>query len=207
MDEKYEIEKYMIKQFWGIKDISQEFLDCFYRKEYRLINFKALIDENSIKNIDEIQVQEIKLKCKLIDELIRMLGFSNDAGTNKAVITNEQLQTNINQVLQQSLFFKDFDKHRLLFGLEKAKSTMFKKWTTKIFLNMINGIFERFGLVIKAQKKQIRFGKDRYYEITYLLLYEKNILEFIDHDKLSKKYNFFVKEGTKWNNFKNVILQ
>ena len=70
-------------------------------------------------------------------------------------LTSEQLHTSIKNILKDSILFKNYDKHRMLFGLEKTKST--KEWSSKIFLNTINALFEKFGLIIKNKRKNGRF--------------------------------------------------
>lgn len=196
-DEICSVKKYEIKQFWNIKKINLDFLDNFFEKEYILINLKALINPDNIKEENEIKKTELLLKCKIIDELICLLGFADEYG-GENVFTNEQLKTNMDRVFNESLFFKNFNKHRLLFGKEKAKESMFKKWTTKVFLNMINPLFEKFGLVIKSNKKRLRIGKKLIYSITYTLLYKYNINEFIDTKLLSKKYCIGFDQINKW---------
>ena len=178
-EEKIIIERNMLRITWGIEEISQEFLKCFYQKDYILKNLKALIDIKDIDEEDPIKIAEMKLKCKIIHELISMLGFScNTVG--KTVISKEDLETNIQQILQKSMLFKDFNKNRMLFGLEKVKSSSFKKWTSKIFLNMVNSLLNRFGIKIKCKKKSIRVDKSFSYEFTYSLQFIHNINEFID---------------------------
>ena len=98
-------------------------------------------------------------------------------------------------IIDNSLYFKDFDKHRKLFGMQEIRQSMFKKWTSKIFLNTLNGVLERFGFVVKAYKKRIRMGKIRYYKLTYSLICLYNINEIIDLTFLLKKYNININKS------------
>ena len=204
VDEIYMIEKYMIKNFWNIDEISQEFLDCFYRKEYILTNLKALIDHDNIKEDDPIKKTELLLKCKIIDDLICMLGFANVDG-GQTVLTSEQLKTNMDKILNSSLFFKNFDKNRLLFGMEKAKNHMFKEWNIKIFVKSINVVFQKFGLKLNSFKKRIRQGKILKLKIIYAFGNLFDIDKFINFDQLFNKYSITPESYIINNNLFNIL--
>ena len=73
----------------------------------------------------------MKLKCKIIDELISMLGFTCDS-IGQIVITSKQLETTINQILQKIYFLKSLISIGYSF-LEKVKSNAFKNWSSKSF--------------------------------------------------------------------------
>ena len=106
----------------------------------------------------------------------------------------------MNNILQKSLFFSDYNKHRLLFGLGKAKPTMLKKWTIKGFLNTINALFERFGVVIRNKQKSKKIKgkctKINNYTIETII----NIEKFIKIN--NNKFNFIIKKEYDMSNTK-----
>ena len=156
--DKFKIEKYMIKQFWGLQELTKEFLNDFYQKEYVLTNLNALIDLKTFKCEDNIKHSEMKLKCAIIDDLIRLLGFANDID-GQAVIKSDHLEANIKKVISDSLLFKDFNKHRLLFGMDKVKTNTYLKWDKKKCLISLNNILDSFGLRINYVKIRERIKK------------------------------------------------
>ena len=99
------------------------------------------------------------------------------------------MEVNIQKVITISLLFKDFHKHRLLFGMEKLKTNVFNNWNKKQFLKSINVIFHSFGLKITYKNNRLRKKGKRIYNILYTLEFENNIDNFINFDDLLKKYN------------------
>jgi len=190
-NEKYQIEKYMMKKNWGVKKMTPEFLECFYGKEYRLNNLSALIDNTNITEKDGIKLEELKLKCKIIKELLSMLQFTS-VKRQQIKLTSEQLHTSIKNILKDSILFKDYDKHRMLFGLEKTKST--KEWTSKMFLNTINALLERFGLVIKNKQNSTHIKGHAVKINIYCIEYIDNMNELLK----GTKNDIFVKKSNKW---------
>jgi hypothetical protein len=190
-DEKYQIEKYMMKKTWGVKKLTPEFLECFYGKEYRLNNLSALIDNTNITEKDGIKLEELKLKCKIIKELLCMLQFISVAN-RQVKLTSEQLHTSIKNILKDSILFKNYDKHRMLFGLEKTKST--KEWSSKMFLNTINALLERFGLIIKNKQKSTHVKGLAINNNIYYIEYLDNINELLKDNK----NKLFIKKSKIW---------
>ncbi len=177
--EKYQIEKYIIKKTWGIEEVTLTFLNTYYKKEYMLNNLSALLDASLIDKMDSIVSAELKTKCKVIKEIVSMLEFNCNAIADQASITSKQLNDNMKIVLKDSSFFNDYNKHRLMFGLEKAKDIPVEKWTSVMFLKTIGAVLERFGLTIYNKQKNKKV-KGKVVKInTYIFGDIDNILQFV----------------------------
>jgi hypothetical protein len=188
IDENSNVEKINLVD---VEELNEDFLDCFYGKEYRLHNLSALIDNTNITEKDGIKLEELKLKCKIVQELLCMLQFTS-VKRQQIKLTSEQLHTSIKNILKNSILFKDYDKHRMLFGLEKTKST--KEWTSKMFLNTINALFEKFGLIIKNKQKSKRIEGNIISTNTYCIEYIDNINELLNY----KDLHIFAKKSKRW---------
>lgn len=108
----------------------------------------------------------------------------------------------MNKIIKNSIYYKDFDRYGKLFRTVEIRESMFKKWNTKIFLNTLNGILERFSLIIRTINKRIRKGKDLGYRTTYNLCCLYNINEIIDLTELLKKFNININKDKRWNELK-----
>jgi len=145
-NEKFSFQKYRFKKFWDVKEVNDENLEQYFRKELNVNRLLMLFDKPVIDNnyIDN----DIKQKVDIIKDIIKTLGF--DINNLDIKLDREVYYENVKKLLNDSSFEKNYDKIRVLFGRTKEKLNRKMKGSgLAIFLN---NFMEHFGLVINFIK-------------------------------------------------------
>lgn len=186
-EEKISLEKYNIKEFWNIENITEEFLNKFYGKNEILQNLRFLMGEdlvNSWSSLGGIVFdKQVKLdQITIINEIITLLGFEL-LNMNKK-INRESFLINVNNAITKSQLFTNSIKSKLLFGLYNYKIKNIKK-SFKAFMGFINTLLSDWGLKIishrKSTSKNVSGKKITINNSQYILSYINNIDKYIKH--------------------------
>lgn len=174
-DEKFSVHKFKIKHFWGIEDLDMEFLRKYYRKEYILVNLKAVLNIHTDLSVDEYTDRYFVHKEEVIRELIKVLGF-NLKKINR-IIKKEKFYENGKKLLTDSKFSENYDKIRALFGKSKAK--LDTNLTGGNLIKMINSYLNEFGLKVKCKSVVKKIKGKCYKKSQYKIKICKAYTEFI----------------------------
>jgi hypothetical protein len=186
-DQKYAIEKYLYKEYWKIDELTEDFLDMWFRKTYILDNIKSLLEEkelNNIMTIDKfnknnylVHEKDIhKERTDIIKELIETIGFDLEDIGNNLILDRETFVENMEKSVKNCKIFKDVIDCEFLFGV---KSKQVK--TVKAFIGFVNSIFKNWGLNINFIKTAMRDTQTKKFMniYTYSLSYYQNINDYL----------------------------
>ena len=189
-DDKFAIDKYMIKREWNIKNVDKEFLNKFYGKTYILRNLRRLTGYKQINpylNIDDVDGKYIidfdnahdLQKDHIIKDLIKIMGFK--LPVDDTIIKKEKFEKNIKLVMSKSKLFINTNKteHLFNFNLNKLENID----SIKQFIGFVNTIIKEYGIIIKAIKKnkknKIANKWKTISEYVYKLLYISDIDKYL----------------------------
>jgi len=144
--EKFSVQKFKIKKFWDVDDVTIEFLQTYFRKEKVLINLRYLLERDLGQDSNEYIDNNTEKKCEVINEIIKVLGFDlDDLGI---VIGMKEFYENGTILVSDSHFSKKYDKIRILFA--QSKKVLDPELTGGNLIKMINGYLKDFGLTIQC---------------------------------------------------------
>jgi len=196
--EKIQMIKYKILNTFGIDKLDEDFIDTYYKKNYLIYNFMALLDEkNIIGDINDKTITERHQKVKIIKEILYDFGM-NDI-TQKITISRPLLLEIMDNIIENNKIFTDEQYIRQLFGLEKSRR---KKITSKEFLKYINQLLNLYGIDI-TKKNSFKKKNSKSVRVDYyMILIDLNIVELIKykHKRNSNIYGMFKLEDVKTNN-------
>lgn len=170
-DEKYKIKKHTLKLALGVDKLDETIIKKFNVNSIK--NYIGLIDENNIKDNDDNQTLELKDKSRLLNQLIKDLGFTN-IFDNKKIDKNLFIK-NMNKVLNSNEVFTDIKNTQIRFELNKSKAIN----STKKFLGFINSLLKNYH--IKISRIQIREKWDSDKESAYIIEHLDYINEFLEY--------------------------
>ncbi|ARF08490.1 superfamily II helicase [Catovirus CTV1] len=147
-DEKFSFQKYIIKKFWKIDNIDQEFLDKYYRQEHKLIKLRKILGLSVDSQYETIVLLQ---KTDVVNNILKMTGF--DVQNTNKVVKGEELHKNIIKLMTDSSFSKNYDNIRILFG--KAKKKLNKDMKLPYLISMINSYLNEFCVCIKSNRKRV----------------------------------------------------
>jgi hypothetical protein len=185
--QKYAIEKYIYKKHWGV-DITEEFLNLWFRKTYVLDNLKGLTDESMISDKQMFTVDsnnkdnyllygkaKQKQRIDMVKELIKYMGFDLQQ-IGEVVLNRETFVENMNKCVKECKIFTDSKISDILF---ECKTKELK--SVKAFIGYVNSLLKNWGLQVITCEKTIRDIKTKKYisEYTYNLNYYQTINIYI----------------------------
>lgn len=150
--EKFSFQKFKIKSFWKIDNVTLEFLQTHFRKERILINLRCILDKNLGSCSSDYIDNDIDAKCEVILEIVTVLGF--DLTDLDKVIGMKEFYENGHKLVSDSNFSARYKKIRILFNQSKKK--LDSELTGGNFFKMINGYLKDFGLYVYCKKKSKR---------------------------------------------------
>jgi hypothetical protein len=159
-NEQYQINKYIMKEKWLLKELDEEIIKNHIDKDYILENYLNLISGVSVEHKNEIKINTIKKQIEKVKEIIKDIGF--DLDNRDIQISHDVYTTNINKVIEK-MNTKDF---KILFTHSKIK---FVK-------SRISEFFDDWGLCFESKKVPKRDG-DKVKKITYHKLSNINIID------------------------------
>ena len=185
--QKYAIEKYLYKKQWKV-DITEEFLNLWFRKTYVLDNIKGLFSESNISEKQMFTVDadnkdnyllygkaKQKQRILMIKELISCMGFDLQK-IDKLIINRETFVENTNKCVKECKIFTDAKECEILFGYKVKEIN-----NVRAFMTFVNQIIKNWGLYVKSLEKTIRNPETKKYisEYTYNLEYYQSINNYI----------------------------
>ena len=183
-DQKYAIEKYLYKEYWKIDELTEDFLDMWFRKTYILDNIKSLLEEKELNNIMTIDKfnknnylvydkDKQKERTDIIKELIGTIGFDLEDIGNNLILDRDTFVENMEKSVKNCKIFKDSVNCKFLFGFKSKRVK-----TVKAFIGFVNSILKNWGLNIIFHKKQIR-EKNRICILSYSLDFFQEINNYL----------------------------
>jgi len=159
--QKYAIEKYLYKKQWKV-DITDEFLNLWFRKTYVLDNIRGLLDESMISEKQMFTVDhnnkdnyllygkaKQKQRIDMVKELISCMGFDLQK-IGELVINRETFVENMEKCVKGCKIFTDKDCE-ILFGC-KVKEIK----NVRAFMTFVNQIIKNWGICMDVKKTSIR---------------------------------------------------
>ena len=177
--DKVEIEKYVYKDKWNVKEINEEFLDKYYGKTHVLNNLRMFLGKTEIKPyvttnkkdeyvLDFNKVKQ-KEKIKMIKQVIKKLGFE-EINDNK-LISKDDFEKNIQHIVNNCDMFTDINKSKPLFGINIKRNFI----SVKSFMGFINSVFKNWGFKIGRWGRRVKIKKKTKELSYYKLIYINNI--------------------------------
>jgi ribosomal protein L34 len=156
-EEKYEIEKYIYMSKFGLTEMTEEFLEAYYKKIEIFDNHLGIIDIRNVKNyefkngIDYETQKRIKL-CECAHNIINTLGFEN-------CYDNKQIDgTTIEKTIP---FVNEY------YNLMMLKKQL--KDTNKSHIGGINNVLNQYGLYLKSSDNIVKVNKKVIHSSSYSL--------------------------------------
>jgi hypothetical protein len=185
--QKYAIEKYLYRKQWKV-DITEEFLNLWFRKTYILDNLKGLLDESMILDKQMFTVDsnnkdnyllygkaKQKQRIDMVKELISCMGFDLQK-IGELVINRETFVENMEKCVKECKIFTNNKDSEILFGC-KVKEIK----NVRAFMTFVNLIIKNWGLKVNSTEKKIRDSKTKelFSEYIYNLNYYQSINNYI----------------------------
>jgi hypothetical protein len=152
-EEKYQIERYMYKNDWGIKELDEKSLAKCFHRTHILYNNRAInnMESKPYKSVDEeyadVDLKIKKKKLEYVNELLQVLTFKDEENAfTGETLDAKQLQKLQKKVMTKCKLFTDSNV-QLLFGFKKQSTK-----SVKSFLRFINSVFANYGIKIASKK-------------------------------------------------------
>jgi len=169
-EDKFKIAKHSYKMKLGVDKLNDEILSAF-REKSRVDNFVYLIDDKNIPLHLDNQTKEKKLKIKILNSIIKDLGFKNIFDTTP--ILKEDFIKNSETLMANNEFFTNFSNTKTLFNVNKNKRDL----TQKGFLGFINTILDDYCINIKYHQ----LPKSQNRATSYIIIQKDNINEILQY--------------------------
>lgn len=169
--DKMKIEKHFFKLVWKVDEINEEFLDKYIAMTPTLLNLRNLVS-GILGDIMSYYDAKYKEKIEIVKELISGLGF--DSVMDKKMIKGSVFWINRENIETTHRLFVDKNTYYPLFNLSKKKIV-----SNKAYLGLINGLFRRYGFVIKCIKKNVKINKKVKKEYSYHIHINKELSNFV----------------------------
>jgi hypothetical protein len=144
-EEKLKIKKHALKFHLGLDELNEDVIKVFDVQS--VTNFTSLIDVKNIKEHDDNQTLETIDKSKIVNKLIKEIGFKNIFDQKKR-IDKETFLTTAKQIIETNDMFKNIKNTQIRFNISKEK----KCNTNKAFLGFVNTILDKYFLKIQYFK-------------------------------------------------------
>ena len=162
-DEEYCYYKYGIINYWKLKIITIEILEKYLQTEIILNRLLYLYDKQLVGS--KYCEDKINEKTNVIKEIINILGF--DLYNLEIILNRETYYDNVNKLLNNNEFAKNFNKNRKIFGMTRAKLNKNLKGSGLSIC--LNNFLKKFGLQIICKINKITITKNK----------RKNIFKFL----------------------------
>nr|AEX63344.1 hypothetical protein mv_L1142 [Moumouvirus Monve] len=188
--EKLVLKKYYFKKKLGIKkeidnDEMRFLLDKFLDKQYLLERYETLFGYKKISetNYDSKGKNKERIKRKIIIDFVnRLLGKNYDTlDDNKLdhiIIEHDKYNKAINDIINNSMYFKDEEKYRPLFcqKVGKLKSNPKNKKEIQFFTSTIIRRLKEYNIILKVETRKKKGNISTY---THSLSVDKQVKDII----------------------------
>jgi hypothetical protein len=179
---KFAIEKYLYKKNWKVEELTDDFMNKWFRKTYMLHNLRLLlgfdingeempwdetgadlltIDNETNKKYLNYDKAKQKERIECISNLISFLGFALDDIGKTSMLSKEVYDQNRAIACKDAKIFKD-KKLGLLFDMKERTLT-----TNKACMGFLNNLLHEYGLYIKSDRKSVYDKKTKKKIFTY----------------------------------------
>lgn len=165
-EEKYQIERYMYKNEWKIKELDEKMLAKCFRRTHILHNNRDInnLECKAFKSVDEDYADvDLKIKQKkltYVNELLQVLTFKDKENAfTEATVSADQFQKLQTKAMTKCKLFTDSNV-QMLFGLKKHSTK-----SVKSFLGFINCVFSNYGIKIASKKAMRKCKKVQTYGV------------------------------------------
>lgn len=179
-NDKLALKKYWLMNKFHLKpeDFTMEFLLHWYGKEHIFDNLLYALGKKTIVNPQDPYLNKVPQKIQYLNMVLKIYGFDNLFDTKQ--IQKDDL---IEKRMKDSglLDFQNYQKLMQCFE-KRIQSKEHNVFSVKKYTDLTDMILNEFGFTIKSQKKRVREGEKRKYDVTYCLEeFRKGISMFINY--------------------------
>ena len=139
--ENYQMKKYVYKKKFCIKEITKEFLDKYYEKEYVIENHTGLIDKRNIRT-GETAIKN----CEIVNKMISTIGYKHCYDVIK--IGAESFKANMENANKYVKEYYKMNNMKVEIG-ETLKGQM----------GNVNKILHKYGIDVKIKQRRKKVNK------------------------------------------------
>jgi hypothetical protein len=182
-DQKLAINKHMHKLALGLDELNENVLKTFTMDSIK--KFTSLIDIQNVKETNDNHRKEIIDKAKLINQLIKDLGFKN-IFDNQTKLKRSEFLEKVETIKKNNIIFTNPLNTKVRFNLAKTA----KVNTSNGFLGFVNSILKDYNINITQKRVTVNYKNDTVYSLSIIndineLLEYKIKLGFKLHDEQS----------------------
>ena len=182
-DQKLAIDKHMHKLALGLDELNENVLKTFTKDSIK--KFTSLIDIQNVKETNDNHRKEIIDKAKLINQLIKDLGFKN-IFDNQTKLKRSEFLEKVETIKKNNIIFTNPLNTKVRFNLAKTA----KVNTSNGFLGFVNSILKDYNINITQKRVTVNYKNDTVYSLSIIndineLLEYKIKLGFKLHDEKS----------------------
>ena len=153
------VTKHMHKLALGLDNLNGNVLKTFTLDSIK--KFTSLIDIQNVKETNDNHKKEIIDKAKLINQLVRDLGFKNIFDNQKKLKRQEFLEK-IETVTKNNIIFTNPLNTKVRFNLSKKA----KISSSNGFLGFVNGLFQDYNIKITQKRITVNYKNDTVYSLS-----------------------------------------
>ena len=143
--------------------------------------FTSLIDIQKVKETNDNHKKEIIDKAKLINQLVKDLGFKN-IFDNQTKLNRKEFLEKVESVTKNNIICTDKLNTKVRFNLSKQA----KISSSNGFLGFVNGLFQDYNIKITQKRITINYKNDTIYKLTII----NDINELLEY-KIKLGFNLY----------------
>lgn len=210
-EEKVVIQKYFFVKTFNVdsdtehKDLLKEFIKKFHSKENSIRRFQKMFGYTPPKEEDDLDTMndgKEKMRHKIIFDLVnRFLGNTHEKYNSSELvaitINGDEYDKAMKDIAENSIYFKDEKKNRLLFFKSKGNYAPINEKNKQFYANTVKTLLESYNIIIKRGKRKKIKNKLSY---EYSLSVDEQIKNIVEYkfgkiNQISGRYSkIFVKK-------------
>jgi hypothetical protein len=196
-EQKMAVTKHMHKLALGLDSLNEDVLKKFTMDSIK--KFTSLIDIQNVKESNDNHKKEIIDKAKLINQLIRDLGFKN-IFDNQTKLNRKEFLERVEAVTNNNIIFTNPLNTKVRFNLSKS----FQINSSNKFLGFVNSILKDYNIKITQKRVTVNYKNDTVYNLTII----NDINELLEY-KIKLGFNLYDEQSmrtkSKSNTYANLI--
>jgi hypothetical protein len=196
-EQKIAVTKHMHKLALGLDSLNEDVLKKFTMDSIK--KFTSLIDIQNVKESNDNHKKEIIDKAKLINQLIRDLGFKN-IFDDKTKLNRKEFLERVEAVTNNNIIFTNPLNTKVRFNLSKS----FQINSSNKFLGFVNSILKDYNIKITQKRVTVNYKNDTVYNLTII----NDINELLEY-KIKLGFNLYDEQSmrtkSKSNTYANLI--
>ena len=161
-EQKLAVSKHMHKLALGIDILTESVMKTFTMDSIK--KFTSLIDIQNVKETNDNHKKEIIDKAKLINQLVKDLGFKN-IFDNQTKLNRKEFLEKVETVTKNNIIFTNPLNTKVRFNLSKQHKTI---TSSNKFLGFINGLFHDYNIKITQNRVTVNYKNDTIYKLTII---------------------------------------